>query len=114
LDPLSALVINRALDGLALRAIATAENIANANSPAYRPLRVTFEEALRTAAHEGPDAIRGVVPRMEHQPAPQFGTEMRIDLELATAAETANRYAALIDLLGRQIQMTRTVIRGGQ
>lgn len=114
MDPLSTLVVQRALDGLSVRYAALAENIANANSPGYRPIRVTFEESLRAAARQGPDAVRGVTPRTEHQPQPAFGSEMRLDLELAGAAETANRYAALIDLLGRQMQITRTVIRGGQ
>ena len=114
MDPLSSLVINRALDGLTMRHAATAENIANANSRSYRPVRVTFEESLRTAASQGPDAVRAVTPRIEREAAAAFGDETRLDLELATAAETANRYAALIELLGRQMQITRTVIRGGQ
>jgi flagellar basal-body rod protein FlgB len=113
-DPLSSVVINRALDGLTMRYAATAENIANANSRGYRPVRVTFEESLRTAAAQGPDAVGAVTPRVEREPVPAFGSEMRLDLELATAAATANRYAALIDLLGRQMQITRTVITGGQ
>lgn len=112
MDPVSSLLIGKALDGLVARQAAVAGNIANANSPGYRPVRVTFEEALRTAAGQGPDAVRAVTPRIEAESA--SGSEMRIDLELATGAETANRYAALIDLLGRQMQITRTVIRGGQ
>jgi flagellar basal-body rod protein FlgB len=39
---------------------------------------------------------------------------MRLDLELATASETGLRYAALLDLLGRQLQISRIAIRGGQ
>jgi flagellar basal-body rod protein FlgB len=113
-DAISSVLINKALDGLSARAVATAHNIANANSPGYRPVRVTFEEALSQAAGRGSEAVRAVVPRTEQAPAPAFGSEMRLDLELATAAETANRYAALVDLLGRQMQITRTVIRGGQ
>jgi flagellar basal-body rod protein FlgB len=114
MDPLNAVIINRALDGLTMRHAATAENIANANSPGYRPVRVTFEESLRQAARQGPGAIRSVRPRTELAQTGAAGAELRLDLELATAAETANRYAALIDLLGRQMQISRTVIRGGQ
>ena len=113
LDPVSAVLINKALDGLSMRYLATAENIANANSPGYRPLRVSFEEALRSAAAAGPDAVRGVEARLERA-ATAAGGEMRLDLELATASETAMRFAALVDLLGRQLQLSRTVIRGGQ
>ena len=111
--PVAAVLIGKALDGLSARYAATAENIANANSAGYRPLRVTFEEALRSAAASGPAAVGAVQARVEQAPFTAAG-EMRLDLELATASETAMRYAALLDLLGRQIQLSRTVIRGGQ
>lgn len=112
MDPVSAVLINKALDGLSTRYLATAENIANANSPGYRPLRVSFEESLRSAAAAGTEATRRVEARIER--AGVADGEMRLDLELATASETAMRYAALLDLLGRQMQLSRTVIRGGQ
>lgn len=111
MDPISAILINRALDGLATRHMATAQNIANANTRDYRPVRVTFEEALSAAAGKGPDAIAAVRPQLSEAPAGQG--EMRLDLELATASATAMRYAALIDLLGRQMQISRMAIRGG-
>ena len=114
MDPISALLINKVLDGLSMRAIATSQNIANANSPNYRPLRVTFEEALRTAATRGDDAIRSVEPSVKQVETAAAGKEMRLDLELATASETAMRYSALIDLLSRQMQISQIAIRGGQ
>lgn len=114
MDPVSAALINRVLDGLSARSTAAAQNIANANSPGYRPVRVTFETALRDAAARGPEALRGVAPRFEQEPAQAPGAALRLDLELATASETAARYAALIDLMNRQVQLNRTAIRGGQ
>lgn len=114
MDAISSVLINKALDGLTARYAATAENIANANSRAYRPVRVSFEESLRAAARSGPEAVRAVTPRIETVAPQGSETEVRLDLELATAVETSNRYAALIDLLGRQMQITRTIIRGGQ
>ena len=114
MDAISPVLINKALDGLSMRYLATAENIANANSPAFKPLRVSFEESLKAAARSGPEAMRNVRPSLQHVEASSMGKDTRLDLELATASETAMRYAALIDLLGRQMQISRTVIRGGQ
>ena len=114
MDPVSALLINKALDGLSMRAIATSQNIANASSPGYRPLHVSFEDTLRVAASRGDQAIRAVEPSVKRAELSRLRKEMRLDLELATASETAMRYAALIDLLGRQMQITRVVVRGGQ
>ena len=43
------------------------------------------------------------------------GTQgVRLDLELETQSETAMRYGALADLLARELQLERTVIKGGQ
>ena len=114
MDPVSAILITKTLDALAMRSIATAQNIANVNSPGYRPMRVSFEESLVAAAREGIDAVRHFTPTAERDPTVRAGSEMRLDLELATASETSMRYAALLDLLGRQMQISRTVIKGGQ
>jgi flagellar basal-body rod protein FlgB len=112
-DSIGALLITKALDGLALRQSAIADNIANANSPGHRPARVSFEEALKDAAGRGAAAVRAVTPHTE-QAAPGAPGETRLDMELAAASATAMRYAALIDLLGRQMQISRTVVKGGQ
>lgn len=114
MDPVSAVLITKALDGLSMRSTAIAQNIANASSPGYRPVRVSFEEALRAAAADGPDAVRQVAPAIVAEPDREAASGLRLDLELATASETSMRYAALIDLLTRQMQISRTVIRGGQ
>jgi flagellar basal-body rod protein FlgB len=113
MNPSTALLIIKALDGLTARSVATAENIANAGTPNYRPLRVSFENALKEAAQSGDDAVRGL--KFEAQPA-VAGTpdaELRVDLELATASATALRYDALIAIMDRQSQMDSLAVRGG-
>lgn len=113
MDEISALLMAKALDGLAMRAAATSQNIANAQTPAYQPLRVRFEEQLLKAAEAGPDAIRTVQPEYLRA-LPDHGTAaLRLDLEMATASQTALRYAALVDLLNRQMQVHRLAVRGG-
>lgn len=114
MDGIAAVIINKALDGLALRAQATAQNIAAAGSRDFRPVQVKFEDSLRAAALQGDDAVRDLSFGMTAVPASPLGSEPRLDLELATASETALRYQALLDVLGRQMQIARTVVRGGQ
>ena len=48
MDPTSAIMITKALDGLWARSLATAQNVANANSPGYRPVRVTAAQNEQT------------------------------------------------------------------
>jgi flagellar basal-body rod protein FlgB len=114
MEATTAVLIAKALDGLSMRYLATAENIANANTPNYRPLQVRFEASLKAAAARGDDAVAGVAPTIEHQPIPAVADEMRLDLEMATASQTALRYQALLDVMGREMQISQAAITGGQ
>jgi flagellar basal-body rod protein FlgB len=102
----------KALDCLAARAVVTAENIANAGTPGYRPLRLTFEDALKDAAARSTAAVRDVAPKVEQARIGTPEAELRTDLELATANTTSLRYSALIDILSRQIEVESLAIRG--
>ncbi|WP_394652317.1 flagellar basal body rod protein FlgB [uncultured Sphingomonas sp.] len=114
MDALTPLLIAKALDGLTARAEATAVNIANANSPGYRPLKVDFEGRLRAAAGDGAAAIDAVRPDVTTLAPTRLAPDMRLDLELATAWQTSMRYAALIDLLGREMAISRAALAGGR
>lgn len=112
MDSLSSGIMIKALDGLSARATVTAQNIANAGTAGYRPVRLSFEHALAEAALKGADAVRAVTPEIERIPSTEYGSELRLDLELATAATTASRYAALADLLNRQMQIDALALAG--
>lgn len=114
MDAITPVIINKALDGLSLRQQATAQNIASASSRDFRPVQVRFEQSLTVAAARGGDAVRALDLRMTAAPESALGGEPRLDLELATASETAMRYSALLDVLGREMQILRTAARGGQ
>ncbi|WP_322026142.1 hypothetical protein [Burkholderia sp. BCC1977] len=112
-------VTAKALDGLYARQAATAQNIANANSANYAPLRVSFEAELRdaAAARTNNDAadrlarVRAVIPRID-TPLPVDGNGVRVDSEIATASETSARYAMLIGMLDRTLQLRQLAIKG--
>ena len=104
----------KAMDALMLRQSAIAENVANAGSDRFALKSVDFEAALREAAANGPEAVRSLVIRMDSASAPSPGDAIRLDLEMQSAAATSMRFAALADLLGRQMQISRAAVRGGQ
>lgn len=113
MQAISSTLVIKALDGLSARQTVTAHNIANAGTPGYRPLRVTFEAALAQAAKGGD--IEGVIPRVEADPAwTGVSDSLRLDLELASAASTASRYAALIDVLSRRLQLQSLAVMGNR
>ncbi len=108
--PLEAILL-KALDGLAMRAVVTAQNIANSGTAGYRPLQVTFEDALQVAAGAERGAVRGLTPQVS---ATTNGSPLRLDLELATSAATALRYSALIEVLDRQLQLQSLALSGSR
>lgn len=110
----TAAIISKSLDALSVRQNFTAQNIANANTPEYRPVTVSFEKSLEVAASQGEAAVMALEPRVHYSPTQGVSGETRLDLELAISAQTAMRYSALVDILGRQMSLTRMVITGGQ
>jgi flagellar basal-body rod protein FlgB len=112
MDSNSADLLVKVLDCLSARSVATAQNIANAGTPGYRPLRVSFEQALADAAARGGAAVETVSPQIDAVPVGARDGELRLDLELATAASTAQRYGGLIDVLDRQLQLQALAITG--
>ncbi|VWD46971.1 hypothetical protein BCO18430_07180 [Burkholderia contaminans] len=116
---LVASIATKALDGLFARQAATAQNIANANSVGYVPVRVSFEDALRDAAVARPgdtdDArlarVRSVEPSFG-APLPIDVNTVRLDDEIASASETSARYAMLIGMLDRTLQIRQLAIKG--
>lgn len=104
----------KALDGLSARAEVTAENIANANTQGFRRRSVSFESALATAAQRGPEAVSHVKPSLTTTAADAASPGARLDLDLATASSTAGRYSALIEVMGRQMQLEDLVLKEGR
>lgn len=56
-NSVSYVALNSALDGLALRQRAIAENVANVQTPGYQAQRVAFEDALASAVEDGKGAV---------------------------------------------------------
>jgi flagellar basal-body rod protein FlgB len=108
----TAILLIKELDGLSARAVATAQNIANANTPGYRPLRVSFEQALAAADADGNTSAGTPPVLVDSIPFGAHDGELRLDMELATASATAQRYGALVDVLDRQLQLQSLAITG--
>jgi flagellar P-ring protein precursor FlgI len=110
MDRISEILLLKSLDGLSARAAATAQNIANASTDGYRPMRVDFEEMLARASPLGPAALRSVAPRLRQTE----GGALRLDLEIADASKTAARYGALAELLGREAEIEALAVNGAK
>lgn len=69
------IALERAMSGATMRHSVLAANLANANTPGYRPMDVDFHSALQDALRFGSRAIESV----EIGPAPSGDASLRAD-----------------------------------
>lgn len=143
IDSQTTRVIAKALDGLSKRHTAIASNIANAETPGYRAIRVSFENNLEEAiaAENSTDPASKHLPKgslkttnpAHHNPKPNPTStadakamiersefEYRYDKngvdiehEMAQLAKNTQRYQALSRMEGNSFSALRNVIKGG-
>jgi flagellar basal-body rod protein FlgB len=104
----------RALDGLAARQRAIAENVANIQTPNYRAKTVSFESSLKAALQSGnPADLRQVqiTTADSTNPARLDGNNVLIDQETTALEETALRYQLMTQAVTDRFKLLRTVMR---
>jgi flagellar basal-body rod protein FlgB len=109
-------LVRAALDGVSVRQLATANNIANANTPGYAPLRVEFEDQLAAALRDG--GLRGradpgrLASAVSADATP--GAKVQLDIEAAQMARDVLHYQALLRALRGQMDLLQTAINEGR
>jgi flagellar basal-body rod protein FlgB len=123
----TAVAVGLALDVASLRQQAIAANIANANTPGYRPLRVRFEESLgalraqlESSGRLDASALEGAHPTLERDPASPpdaaSGTSsaVALDQEVAQLSSNSVQYQVLLRALNRQFAILGAAISEGK
>lgn len=127
-------VMAKAMDGLATRQKAIAENIANADTPHYKRFEVAYEGQLARAVSgpgefevpmaasdprhfrvDGPqslDEFRALVSRSSDSTMRNDGNNVDVDAEMTRLAQTSITYNAMADLMKRNLEGFKSVIRG--
>lgn len=120
-DPTAA-ALEKALQGQSLRQRTAANNIANVDTPGYRPGRVVFEDQLRVALANATEnetaatvAIDGVEPTEEVEGAAlrRDGNGVDIEQEMVELSSSTLQHHVLLRLLGKRMQMLRSVATEG-
>lgn|SRR5690349_15089693 len=101
LESVTATALSSALDGLALRQRAIADNIANINTPGYQAQRVQFEDELRAAVAGGSGAVEATVER-SLEPTRLNGNNVNLDTETLSNIDTVLRFQFASQALGGQ------------
>jgi flagellar basal-body rod protein FlgB len=108
-----------ALDATTLRQQAIAQNIANANTPGYQRVGVTFEShlgALQNVVRQGGapslSSLHNFRPALELVGAP--GDAVSLDMEVAALSENTLQQQALLKLLNKHLGLLSTAINEGK
>jgi flagellar basal-body rod protein FlgB len=129
-------VLSKALDGVSQRHKAIVSNIANADTPNYHKMTVSFEDELKAALQEDktPNASSLAMTKRGHlggqitftsidqvQPTwgqsnlefRQDGNGVDIDREMADLSRNSGKYGAYSKLESRLLNQMKSVIKGG-
>lgn len=109
-DSVSYVALNSALDGLALRQRAIANNIANINTPNYLSKRVKFEDELARQVARGNGQVTAT-SAVSLEPTRLDGNNVNLDTETLSNIDTALRYQVALRAIDGNYSSLRTAMR---
>ena len=112
-------LLSLALDAAAMRQQAIAQNIANANTPGYQRIGVSFEDQidqLKQAVRQG--QVPSPATLASFQPVFQqvglAGDGVPLELEMAALSENTLHHQALLKALNKQMALVSLAINEGK
>jgi flagellar basal-body rod protein FlgB len=112
MNDLTMAALDDALRGLAMRQRATANNVANVQTPGYLAERVGFESSLRDAIDGGMAQPMRTTTTLSTDPVRQDGNNVNLDDELLGLQQTNLRYQTMVEGMNAKFRLLRTAIRG--
>jgi flagellar basal-body rod protein FlgB len=113
-----------ALDASVMRHQAIAQNIANGNTPGYRPMRVNFEQQLSTMRTELLERsndtamsaqLKTVQPQFEREHATvQADPRAMLDVEMVKLAQNVVHYQAILKGMSKYMAPISLAINDGR
>ena len=109
--------LERAIQGSAMRQTALASNIANANTPGYKPADVDFHSTLRAALSEGADEQSRALQDVTFTAQPNSDAVMQadgngvdIDVQNAELAKNGLEYESLVTVARARLDILRSAM----
>lgn len=112
IQSLTSVMVESALDGLSMRHMAIASNIANAHAQNYRPMQVEFESqvaALRSSGMTG----GGIMPNISYG-ASTTGGSNAVDVNMVLLNQNTLQYQSLVKGMGHYLGMMGAVLKEGR
>jgi len=110
LESVTSAAMVSALNGLAERQRAIANNIANVNTPGYLAKRVAFESALASSVADG-DGRVDATTQTSLEPTRLDGNNVNLDTETLSNIDTVLRYQFAARAVEGQFSSLRTAMR---
>jgi flagellar basal-body rod protein FlgB len=109
LNSVTTVALTSALNGLALRQDAIANNIANVNTPNYQAKRVSFEDALAASVKAGDGHVEATTAR-SLEPTNVNGNNVNLDTETVSGTDTVLRFQFAAQSVGNEFNWMRAAI----
>ena len=122
LNPITNAIVRSALDAALIRHSTISTNIANANTPGFTPMKVTFEEQLATekaALIERTDSPSDLNRLLDLRPVVEpidanVSGKVLIDMEMVKLAKNTVQYQALLKAVGKNTAILSMAIKEGR
>jgi len=118
IDSNTVALLTRGLDATVMRHQAIAHNIANANTPGFKPVGLSFEDYMADARHAlslGGSTRGNLHPVFEPPTIAETGDEaVSLDVEVARLSENTLRHQMLLKALSRHFSIIGTAVSEGK
>lgn len=117
IDSSTTSLLSLALDAAGMRQQAIAHNIANANTPGYQRLSVSFENRLAELSRSAGSAAPSLAGLGDFRPAFELvgdGEPVALDMEVAALSENTLHQQALLKALNKHFALLGTAINEGK
>jgi flagellar basal-body rod protein FlgB len=111
-DDVASVTEHFALDALAKRQRVIADNISNVETPGFLAGRVSFEDALAQALHDGDPSEATASVARSLEPTREDGNNVNLDHEMLANVDTNLRYQTMLRAVDDKFGILRTVIKG--
>jgi flagellar basal-body rod protein FlgB len=104
--------IYQAMQGLWAEQQASANNIANVNTPDFKAQDVNFESSLAQAITDGNPSQMQISTTPSTAPADQTGNNVDLATEMVTNEKAGMQFQTMVDAMNAKFQLLSTAING--
>lgn len=118
IDNSTTAMLGLAIDASVMRQQAIAQNIANASTPDYKRVSVSFESRMAALASSAPGGTPSLADLSNYRPTFEYASAqdggIALDMELADMSETVLHHQVLLKALNKHLELIGLAINEGK